>query len=275
MELSAKRRPPGVTAYDWKRGTLLDLRNRVVLITGASDGIGAACADAFRKRGCRLSLSGLPSDAFRSGRRSNELTTAGDITDPAVRGRIVSETLAAFGSIDVLVNNAAVGLYAPPSTVPVELSKRIFDVNVFAAASLTQEALPSMLARGTGTVVNVGSVGGYVSLPWAVMYCASKFALHAYSDSLRRELRGSGISVLKVCPGIVDTQFREHVLAGTAPVEVQKISRVVTADRVAEAIVRGLRRSRRQVYVPWIGRVFTAMDHLAPGIMDWYLEGKR
>ena len=106
------------------------------------------------------------------------------------------------------------------------------------------------------------------------MYCSSKWAMHCIDDSLRRELRGSGIHVVKVCPGIVATKFREHVLAGRAPGAVEEIRRVVTPDEVARAIVRGMERKKQTVYVPRIGFAFTSLELLAPGLMDRYLREK-
>jgi short-subunit dehydrogenase len=150
----------------------------------------------------------------------------------------------------------------------------MFDVNVFAALALTQLVLPHMRTRKFGAIVNLGSVGGKVSLPWAVMYCATKWALHCIDDSLRRELQATGVRVMKVCPGIVDTKFREHVLAGTAPGKVEDIRRVVSPDEVAQAIVRGLERGKRTIYVPKIGFVFTSLEFFAPRVMDSYLRGK-
>jgi short-subunit dehydrogenase len=150
----------------------------------------------------------------------------------------------------------------------------MFELNLFAAARMAQAVIPGMRKQGQGTIVNIGSVGGFVSLPWAVMYCASKFALHAYSDSLRRELRGSGLRVLKVCPGIVNTEFRDHVLGGSAPDDVKNIDRLVSAQQVAESLVRGVERNARSVYVPWVGRVFTALEFVSPSVMDWYLARK-
>jgi len=172
------------------------------------------------------------------------------------------------------VNNAAVGLYAPPSTADIGLCRRLLDLNVLAALGMAQLVIPQMRSRRAGTIVNIGSVGGYVSLPWAVMYCASKFAVHAVSDSLRRELKRDGIQVLKVCPGIVATRFRENVLGGTAPADVEAIRRIVTPEAVAKGILRGIGRRASAVYVPRIGRLFTAMDFVAPWLMDWYVARK-
>jgi short-subunit dehydrogenase len=106
------------------------------------------------------------------------------------------------------------------------------------------------------------------------MYCATKWALHCVDDSLRRELRHSGIAVVKICPGIVETKFRDHVLAGKAPGPVQDIRRVVTPDQVAAATIHGIERRKRTVYVPKIGWAFTTMEAVAPWAMDLYLHGK-
>jgi short-subunit dehydrogenase len=247
---------------------------KVVLITGASDGIGASCAKLIGQRGARLSLTALPGDAFTKEDSEFRIVTPGDITSPAIRSEVVERTMARFGRIDVLINNAGVGQYGYPTEVDTEISKRIFDVNVFSALALTQLVVPHMRDKKSGTIVNIGSVGGKVSLPWAVMYCATKWALHCVDDSLHRELEGTGIRVMKVCPGIVDTKFREHVLAGTAPGRVEDIRRVVSPDQVASAVIRGVERGKRTVFVPKIGFLFTSLDFFAPRVMDWYLRGK-
>lgn len=248
--------------------------NKAVLITGASQGIGASCAKRLAEHGAKVSLTALEEPGFEDFESSDQVITAGDITSPATRRAAIERTLDCFGRIDVLVNNAGAGQYGFPSEVDTEISKRIFDINVFSALALTQLAIPHMRRQGSGTIVNIGSVGGKVSLPWAVMYCATKWALHCLDDSLRRELAGTGIHVMKVCPGIVATQFRDHVLAGSAPGPVEDIRRIVTPERVAEAMMRGVERRRRTVFVPRIGFIFTSLDFVAPGVMDWYLRGK-
>jgi short-subunit dehydrogenase len=247
---------------------------KVALITGASEGIGASCAKLIGQRGARLSLTALPDERFQREESESRLVIPGDLTSAALRAELVERTIARFGRIDVLINNAGVGQYGFPTEVDTEISKRIFDVNVFSALALTQLVVPHMRAKKSGTIVNIGSVGGKVSLPWAVMYCATKWALHCVDDSLHRELMGTGIRVMKVCPGIVDTKFRDHVLAGTAPGRVEDIRRVVSPDQVAEAVIKGIERGKRTVYVPKIGFLFTSLDFFAPRVMDWYLRGK-
>lgn len=247
---------------------------KVVLITGASEGIGASCAKLIGQRGAKLSLTALPGEGFKSEDSDSRIVVPGDITSAAVRAEIVERTIGRFGRIDVLINNAGVGQYGYPTEVDTEISKRMFDVNFFSALALTQLVVPHMRTRKSGTIVNIGSVGGKVSLPWAVMYCATKWALHCVDDSLHRELQGTGIRVMKVCPGIVDTRFRDHVLAGTAPGRVEDIHRVVSTDQVASAVMKGVERGKRIVFIPKIGSLFASLDFFAPRVMDWYLRGK-
>jgi short-subunit dehydrogenase len=181
-------------------------------------------------------------------------------------------TLRALGRIDLLINNAGVGLYALPTETPFDGCRRVFEVNVLAPMALAQLVLPSMSRQGSGIIVNIGSVAGLVALPWAAAYCASKSALHAMHDALRRELRGTPVRIIKVCPGIVDTDFRTHALAGAAPPAVLEIRRVVTAETVAAKILQAVKRGRNAtVYIPRIGALFGLAGALAPALMDRYL----
>jgi short-subunit dehydrogenase len=250
-------------------------KDKVVLITGASEGIGASCAKLIGQRGAKLSLTALASASFQANpnadRTCARIVTTGDITDAETRRAVVDQTIGRFGRIDVLINDVGVGQYGYPSALDTEVSKRIFDINVFSPLALTQLVVPHMRRQGSGVIVNLGSVGGKVSLPWAVMYCATKWAVHCVDDSLRRELRPYGIRVVKVCPGIVSTDFRAHVLAGKAPEQVENIRRIVSPDQVAAALMRGVERHRRTVYVPRIGLLFTALEYFSPALMDWYL----
>jgi short-subunit dehydrogenase len=242
----------------------------VALITGASEGIGAALAGVFRQHGMRLALSALPTPGFSEDQSADQLVIPGDLTVDGFAEKLVERTLDHFGRIDVLVNNAGIGLYAPALEAPLALVRRLFELNVFAPLRLAQLVAPAMRRQSGGIIVNMGSVGGGVSLPWSALYCASKFALQAVNDSLRRELGGAGIHVMKVCPGIVATAFRDHVLAGQAPVGVVRIRRVVTSQQVAESVWRGIERRRANVYVPWLSKVFVGVDFVAPRLMDWY-----
>jgi short-subunit dehydrogenase len=244
--------------------------SRVVLITGASGGIGAACARQFIRAGWKVSVTALPGSDLESLAGPDVLIVPGDITSDAVRSRILERSLDRFGRVDVLVNNAGVGLYASASSGPQDLTLRLFEVNVFAALAMAQMVIPSMRRLGSGSIVNIGSVAAFASLPWAAAYCASKSALHSLNDALRRELQRDNIHVMKVCPGIVETNFRSNVLAGAAPEKVAGIRSVVTPEAVAAAILRGIANRRQTVYVPEIGRLFRLVEFVSPRFMDWY-----
>ena len=245
---------------------------RTVLVTGGSSGIGAACVRHFLKKGWRVSVVALPDSNLDNIARPEVLVTPGDLTRPRVREAAVERTLSSCGRIDVLLNNAGVGLYGCPTAVPTHMLSRLFDVNVNAPLAMAQLVVPVMRSQGSGSIVNVGSVAGRVSLPWSVAYSASKFALCALNDSLRRELKKDGIHVLEVCPGIVSTDFRKGVLAGAVPPEVARIGWSVSPDLVAARIFRAIAGRRNVIYVPRIGWLFAVLDAIAPRLMDLYLS---
>ena len=244
----------------------------VALITGGSQGIGAASVERFLQEGWRVATIALPGQNLHRWRVDDALTVEGDITEEEARKEIVEQTLARFGRVDALINNAGVGLYATCSNAEPELFRRLLDVNVVAPLALTQLVLPAMRRQQGGTIVNLGSVAGNVSMPWAFGYCASKFAMHALNDSLRRELREEGIRVVKVCPGIVATRFRQNVLGGSAPGKVADLRTLVSPETVADLIFGAVTSGTAgTVYVPRIGWLFSAIEHFCPPLMDWYL----
>jgi len=272
----------------WQRGPVTDMAlqlafaNRispggsksscpVALITGGSTGIGASCVREFLAAGWKVSVLALPDSHLDWLTSLGVVVTAGDITSNGIREAVVLRTLAAYGRIDVLINNAGVGLYGLPTEVSSAHFSRVLEVNAVAPLALAQLVIPVMLEQGSGTIVTMGSVAARVALPWAAAYSASKSALYAVHDSLRRELRGGPVHLLKVCPGIVDTEFRSHVLAGEPPEAVRNIRYVVSPDALAAAIFRAVKRRRKTLYVPVIGWFFSMLGVVAPSFMDYYL----
>jgi NAD(P)-dependent dehydrogenase (short-subunit alcohol dehydrogenase family) len=246
---------------------------RVVLITGGSQGIGAATVQRFRDKGWNVSTIALPGENLKRWRSGSVLTVEGDVTSKEVRTAVVERTLQRFGRIDALVNNAGIGLYGSPAKLPAELLGRLFDVNAVAPLGFAQLVIPAMRRQGGGTIVNIGSVAGNVSMPWAVGYCASKFALHALNDSLRLELRRDRIRVVKVCPGMVATRFRDNVIWGSVPRKLADLRPVISPEKVAKAIYRAVDSAwLNTVYVPELGRIFSAVQRFCPPLMDWYLQ---
>ena len=244
------------------------IAGKVVLISGASEGIGAACAGAFRERGARLSLTARSEDKLQAVGGADALLTPGDITEDAVRARVVERTVAHFGSLDNLINNAGTGLYAPSRDVPLDDVRRLFELNLFAMVAMVQHVLPHMKSTG-GAIVNIGSIAGKMPLPWFTLYSASKYAVGAYTDGLRMELAGTGIRTITVCPGYVLTDFQKHSLGGTPPERVLKGRRfAITAGECAQAIVRGVERNSRTVVTPASGWILVALERLVPWLVD-------
>lgn len=245
------------------------INGKVALITGASEGIGAACADAFRRRGARLSLTARTREKLEAVGGPDALITPGNLTDPEVRRQAVERTVERWGSIDILVNNAGTGLYAPAWEAPMAAVRKLFELNFFAALEMIQLAVPHMRRQGGGVIVNVGSVAGKVTLPWMTLYSATKYALGSLSDGLRMELGREGIHVITVCPGHVKTGFSGHALAGSPPPAVARRQYFgITAEECAEAIARGVERGARTVVAPRIAWLFVALERLFPSLVE-------
>lgn len=243
--------------------------SRVVLITGASEGIGAACAREFRLRGARISLNARSEDTLKEVGGPEALVTAGDITAAEVRRRVVERTLERFGAIDILINNAGVGLYSPAWKAPPGEARAMFELNFFAPLEMIQLVAPHMRERRSGMVVNIGSIAGKVTLPWFTLYSATKFALGALTDGLRMELAADGIRTMVVCPGYVSTRFQSHALVGQAPDRLLRGKKfAITAEQCARAVARGVERDARTVVTPAIGWALIAADRLFPGIVE-------
>jgi len=249
------------------------IAGKVALITGASEGIGRATAEALARRGARLSLVARSADKLAEVGGPDTVRTAGDLTDPEVRRRAVEATIKRFGAIDILINNAGVGLYAPAWRAPDAEVRQMTELNLFAALGMIQLAVPGMRERGGGMIVNVSSIAGLVALPWFTLYSASKFALVALTAGLRMELKRDRIHCMAVCPGYVRTGFQRNALAGSPPEGLYKQRRfIITAAQCAEAIARGIERESRTVVTPRFGWLLLAASRWFPSLVEGQLE---
>ena len=189
------------------------LTGQVVIVTGASSGIGEAAARRLARGGARVVITARRQDRLDALAReldpagTNVLAVAGDVTSEADRKRLVEVTLAKFGRIDALVNNAGYGTRGPVELVPVDLIRRNFETNLFSLIALTQLVLPQMRAQGSGCIVNIGSVAGRIARPLSSVYDSTKHALEAITDGLRGELKPFGIRVTLIRPGFILTEF--------------------------------------------------------------------
>ncbi len=190
---------------------MFDLKGKTAILTGASSGIGAALAVSFSEKGANLTLAARRSDRLEKVAQKcagGVLPLAADLTRDSDRRRIVEQTLERWGRIDVLVNNAGLGIYGDFLSAGEEEWRQIFEVNLFALVFMTRAVLPHMQSRGSGIIINMASIGGLIAHSDKVTpYVASKHAVVGFSRGLAKDLAGSGIRVLAVCPHLTDTEF--------------------------------------------------------------------
>lgn len=270
----------------------------VVIVTGASSGIGEATARLLYHSGFRVVLAARRFERLQSLRA--ELETAGqspsspapaskllavqvDVTDNNDRDRLIGQTMEAFGSIDGLVNNAGYGQRGPVEMVPMEDIRRNFETNVFSLIALTQLVLPIMRRQGRGRIVNVGSVAGRIARPFSSVYDATKHALEAFTDGLRGEVRLFGIHVSLIQPGFILTEFidasnkvSKQVMEQPGPyapylgnfAELGKRARAMAGqpDDIGRLVLRALTEEppRFRYVAPRHAKLFLAMKHLLP-----------
>jgi NAD(P)-dependent dehydrogenase (short-subunit alcohol dehydrogenase family) len=183
--------------------------SKVVLVTGASSGIGEATVRALLAQGYRVHAGARRVGKMDCLREAGAVVHALDVTDETSIGSLVTSIMENEGRLDVLVNNAGFGVYGSIEEVSIEEARRQFEVNLFGVARLTQLILPVMRNQGCGTIINISSMGGRVYTPLGAWYHASKHALEGWSDCLRLELAPFGVRVVIVEPGAIETEFGE------------------------------------------------------------------
>jgi short-subunit dehydrogenase len=248
------------------------LNGRVVIITGASEGIGAHLAAVLQKRGAHLALAARNEARLAGVASPGDLVVAGDLTHDSVRSALIAQTVARWGRIDVLINNAGRGSYYTAFTTPLDEARAVFELNFFGPLALAQLAVPH-LRRTRGTLVNVISIAGQISLPWLPVYSGSKFALAAITSAQRTELKRDGVHVMGVFPGYVDTDFQAHAPGPRPPDGVVRGRRfAVSAGQCAEAIVDGIAHRKRMVVTPRAGWLLVWANRFFPGFVESRLE---
>jgi short-subunit dehydrogenase len=253
----------------------MELTGQVVVITGASMGIGEAIAQAFAGEGASvvmLSRDAARAEAARARVGFSERTVAFscDVRHSEEIDRVLALTLHHFKRVDVWINNAGHGLFDSVAQMETSAFHDLFETNFFGAVSAMQAVIPVMRQQGGGTIINVSSVAGHIPLPFHAAYSATKFALNAIGKAADIELKKDGIHVLTVCPGYVGTAFGENAVRGNELKRVRPASvRGISAERVARATLRGYLKRKREVIVPWTMHVPVKLYQLFPGVVAW------
>jgi short-subunit dehydrogenase len=248
---------------------------QVILITGASSGIGLAAAEAFAKEGASLMLAARRLD------RLNQAAAAcrafgvpceffgADVQDHQQVLRLVDQTIEKFGRIDVLVNNAGLGFFGPFHAQPWENITRTLRTNFEAALALCHAVIPYMIKQGSGTILNVSSVVGKRAVQMLAAYSATKFGLWGFSQSLRLELRPHGIQVCHFCPTSTATEFQQ--VAGIEPSRSSPPG-LHSADQVASAMVEAVIKRKPEHIMSLTERLLIKCHLVAPALTDRLLD---
>jgi short-subunit dehydrogenase len=198
------------------------------------------------------------------------ITVPADLTIGEERHHLFDEARERLGALDLVINNAGVGATGQFETHDPSVLRQVFEINVFAMAEVCREALPFLAAGNDPVMVIMGSVNARRSLPGRAEYCASKFAVTGFTESIRIEWRRFGIHVVQVNPGFTDTPFDENAVVNTARVSVKQ-RRTTPPDIVARATLRAVEKHKREIFPTWHGWLFVLASTFSPRFVDWAL----
>jgi short-subunit dehydrogenase len=252
------------------------MKEKVVIVTGSSSGIGLACAKEFAARGAIVVLAARSIDALATikadleAKGTKTLVVATDVSKEGDCQSLIEQTVKAFGKIDILVNNAGISMRALFNDADLDVLRRLMDVNFWGTVYCTKYALPYILKSG-GTVVGVSSIAGFKGLPGRTGYSASKFAMNGFLESLRVENLNKGINVLTVCPGFTASNIRNVALGkdgsaqGESPRDEQKMMQPV---EVARHMISAIVKRKKLIVLTGQGKLVVLLNKLFPAWVD-------
>jgi len=252
------------------------MKNKVVIITGASSGIGEACALAFAKKGANVVIAARNTEKLNTVAEKIAKIGAGVLAvkcDVAVKAdcqNLINETLKKFNKIDVLINNAGISMRAIFNEMELEVLEKVMDINFYGTVYCTKFALPHIL-KNKGSVVGVSSIAGYLGLPARTGYSASKYAMQGFLDALRTENLRTGLHVMVACPGFTASNIRNTALSadGSSQGETPRDEgKMMTAEEVANHIVNGVAKRKRTLVLTTEGKLAVFLGKLFPRFVE-------
>ena len=252
------------------------MKNKVVVISGASSGIGKACAWHFAKNGSKVVLAARSEEKLKAiGKEMmiagyEILTVRADVSNEEDCQNLISETINKYKVIDVLINNAGISMRATLEEMDLSVMKKVMDINFFGTVFCTKYALPFIL-KSKGSIVGVSSIAGYKGLPARTAYSASKFAMQGFLESLRIENLKKGLHVLIACPGFTASNIRNTALSKDGEVQRESPrdeSKMMTAEKVAEYIYKAVINRQNSLVLTINGKLTVFLNKLIPSVID-------
>lgn len=258
------------------------MKDKVVIVTGGSSGIGLACAEAYGRLGARLVITGRNKTRLEQAAqqlRDKNIRIHAIVADNALEEdnrRMAAETVAHFGGIDILVNNAGISMRALFENLQLDVFKQVMDINFYGTVYATKYCLPHLLTS-KGSIIGISSINGYRGTPARTAYTASKYAMHGFLEALRTEVMKRGVHVMVACPGFTASNIRNAALTadgspqGTSPRDEGKM---MSAEAVAQAIVEATQKRKRDLVLTTEGKLAVFLNKWVPGLMDTIVYNK-
>ncbi len=253
-----------------------DIKNKVVVITGATSGIGKACVEVFGENGAKIVAMGRNGEKLARAAKEWDakgmdfITVEADAANEGDNKNMIEKTIVHYGRLDVLIVNAGISMRAMFEDLELDVFKKVMDVNFYGAVYATKYALPHLL-KSKGSIVAVSSINGHRGTPARTAYTASKFAMEGFYESLRTEVMKRGVHILVVSPGFTGTNIRNIALdadgkpQGESPRDEGKM---MTPEAVAKAMLKGLKARKRDMVLTAMGKFVVFLNKVMPGKMD-------
>jgi short-subunit dehydrogenase len=252
-------------------------KDKVVVVTGGTDGIGKALVDSLLSMGAKVATCGRNHDKLYSLQAEYPSaflhTMVADVSSENDCRRFIETTIKSFGGIDILINNAGISMRAILKEASIEVIKKVMDINFYGTVYCTKYALDSIIER-KGTIVGVSSIAGYRGLPGRSGYSASKFAVQGWLEAVKTELMADGVHVMWVCPGFTTSNIRNAALNkdsqshGETPMDENKM---MTAEKCTEHILKAIRKKKRTLVLTFTGKRTVFMQKFFPKLADKFV----
>jgi len=249
-------------------------KNKVIVVTGGSDGIGKALVEALLQRGAKVATCGRNYDKLYHLQTSHAgtslITYTADVSNETDCRNFINEVTKNFGTIDILINNAGISMRALFRETELETLKKVMDINFWGTVYCTKFALP-FITKQKGTVVGVSSIAGYRGLPGRTGYSASKFAVNGFFEALRTELLGSGVNIMWVCPGFTTSNIRNAALNKNAKAQGESPmdeGNMMSAEECAREILHAVEKRKRTHVFTFNDKRTVFLNKLLPSMAD-------